>query len=172
LLTVEEAYKSLDSIIEISKKSNPDQQVIFTISPVRYLKYGAHENQLSKSVLAIALQLIMKKYSGIHYFPAYEILLDELRDYRFYTEDMIHPSEIAVKYIWERFKESYFEDSAINLSLEIESINRAFEHRPHFQETEEHQAFLKLHFSKVCDLEKRYPYLNFSEEKKYFSDFH
>ena len=102
LLTVEECTEELSKIAELL----PDKKIIFTVSPIRHLKDGAHGNQISKATLLLAIEEILAKYSWCTYFPSYEIVMDELRDYRYYAEDMVHPSALAVKYIFERFKET------------------------------------------------------------------
>ncbi len=171
LLSVDETYETLKNIFETVKKINSGCTLIFTLSPVRHLKNGAHGNQLSKSVLTIALQKLQETYSEIQYFPAYEILLDELRDYRFYAEDMIHPSGSTINYIWEKFTEAHLDDSTKKIMTEVENITRAMLHRPRFPESEEYHKFKKTHYSMICELENKYPFINLSGEKTFFSDF-
>ena len=152
-LTVEESVACLSNMVS----KHTDKHFIFTVSPLRHLKDGLHENQLSKSALLLAVDAVCKRFTNAHYFPAYEILNDELRDYRFYKEDMVHPTEQAVRYIWERFVEF-----AIN-PLEIPAMNKALEmkqmmhHKPMFPESETFRKFDTLRSKKLSELRECYP---------------
>ena len=172
LLSVDEVYESQYRIIELVKKINPKINFVYTISPVRHLKNGAHENQLSKSVLILAIKKLKEKFPYIGYFPAYEIMLDELRDYRFYEEDMVHPTKIAIDYIWQKFSDCYFEESTRKLSAQIELINKARKHRPLFPESDEFIKFKNNHLTKVCELAQKHPEVDLSDEIEYFSNIH
>ncbi len=118
-------------------------QVIFTVSPVRHLKDGAHENQLSKSRLLLAVDKLVSEHENCEYFPSYEIVLDELRDYRFFAEDMAHPTTLAVDYIWERFSETYFTENTINGIKEYEKIAKTEKHKPSNPESEQYISLLE-----------------------------
>lgn len=138
-------------------KANPDKQFIFTVSPLRHLKDGLHENQLSKAALLLAVDEICRQFENAHYFPAYEILLDELRDYRFYKEDMIHPTEQAVCYIWERFA-----DFAINPSEKLAmkaaaELKQMLQHKPVFPESEAYKKFESQKEQKINALKRDFP---------------
>lgn len=122
---------------------NPRLKVIFTVSPIRHWKDGIHENQLSKSVLFVALNQILTDVSDTYYFPSYEIMMDDLRDYRFYKEDMVHPNSQAIDYIWQKFGNTYFSDATQSLIKEWESIQQAFNHKPFNPGSEEHRHFLQ-----------------------------
>ena len=155
---------SLEHIVQLVREQQPDIKVIFTVSPVRYLKDGAQENLLSKSLLICAIHELLgtgspKKPEGLFYFPSYEILMDELRDYRFYKEDMLHPSEQAVQYVWERFTETFFTPSAQTLIQEVAGIQRALSHRPFNPEGEKHQKFLANLEEKIKALQRKHPFL-------------
>lgn len=126
---------------------NPELEIIFTVSPIRHWKDGAHENQLSKSILLLAVDELGRKFSNVHYFPSYEIVLDELRDYRFYTEDMIHPNKTAIDYIWKRFSETYFSQTTKQDLLKIDKLNKAINHRPFNPNSDEYRA----HVSKTIE---------------------
>ncbi|MFM7152789.1 MAG: GSCFA domain-containing protein [Bacteroidota bacterium] len=128
----------LGSLLEM----NPGMRFILTVSPVRHLRKGMIENQRSKAVLCLACEAVCRQIQEAHYFPAYEILLDDLRDYRFYTSDMIHPSDVAVNYIWDYFSGSYFSESTRQTNAALEKINAALRHRPFNQDTEQYRAFL------------------------------
>ena len=142
-LTVDECADYLSRAVAILKERNPEVKVIFTVSPIRYAKYGFHGSQLSKATLLLAVdKLVSESPESISYFPAYEIMNDELRDYRFYQPDMLHPSEQAVDYIYERFAETYFSEEAKEMVREWQPIKAALAHRPFNPDSEEHKAFL------------------------------
>ena len=142
-LTVDECADYLSRAVMLLKERNPEVKVIFTVSPIRYAKYGFHGSQLSKATLLLAVdKLVSESPESISYFPAYEIMNDELRDYRFYQPDMLHPSEQAVDYIYERFAETYFSEEAKEMVREWQPIKAALAHRPFNPDSEEHKAFL------------------------------
>ena len=142
-LTVDECADYLSRAVAILKERNPEVKVIFTVSPIRYAKYGFHGSQLSKATLLLAVdKLVSESPESISYFPAYEIMNDELRDYRFYQPDMLHPSEQAVDYIYERFAETYFSEETKEMVREWQPIKAALAHRPFNPDSEEHKAFL------------------------------
>lgn len=144
LLTHEELVNSITETCHILKKICPKEaQFLFTLSPVRHTKDGFSENNLSKAKLLCAIHKVVEQHENCHYIPIYEIVMDDLRDYRFYKEDLIHPSEQAVQYIWEKFKKAYFSDEADRFSNENLKIKQALEHRPKDKNSPKHQAFLK-----------------------------
>lgn len=152
------------------KKRNPSVKVIFTVSPIRHWKDGAVENQRSKAVLLLAIDEIIKK-SGADfcaYFPAYEIVMDELRDYRYYADDMIHISDFAVNHIWEKFQTSLIDDESQLIIPQIQKIVKAANHKPLHKNTVEYLRFLKQMEEETLLLESRYSYLNLVDEKEYF----
>lgn len=128
--------------IQLLHNELPQMQVVFTLSPYRYAKYGMHANALSKARLMLLIDSLCQQFSFTHYFPAYEIVTDELRDYRFYDTDMLHPSDQAVNYIWERFTEWAFTDSLTNYAHERIALLRAMRHRPLNAQSDAHKAFL------------------------------
>ncbi len=138
-------------------KAHPDKHFIFTVSPLRHLKDGLHGNQISKAVLLVATDQVCSSRKNAHYFPAYEIVMDELRDYRFYKEDMVHPTEQAVRYIWERFADFAInptEQSAMKMASEVK---RMLQHRPVFPENEAFATFEKRKAEKIAELRRQYP---------------
>ncbi|MDE0561280.1 GSCFA domain-containing protein [Algoriphagus sp. NF] len=144
-------------------RSNPNLKFILTVSPVRHIKNGIPENQLSKSILCVLCHELEKKLESVSYFPAYEIMMDELRDYRFYKEDRIHPTAEAENYIWKRFSETYFpKETQIKIS-EIQKIQRELAHRPLNPESDSHLKFLQNLRSK---LEQMGTEFDFSKEMK------
>lgn len=152
-LTVERSSQYLSGIVE----RHTEKQFIFTVSPLRHLKDGMHGSQLSKAALLLAVNEICRQFANAHYFPAYEIMMDELRDYRFYKEDMVHPTEQAVRYIWERFAEfaiNASEKPAMNAAAELRQM---LEHKPLFPETEAFKRFELQKERKTAELKKNYP---------------
>ncbi|MEQ8908179.1 MAG: GSCFA domain-containing protein [Vicingaceae bacterium] len=161
--TIVEAFHAMQA--QLSKWYKKDFKFVFTVSPVRHLKDGFRENQISKSTLHLATQKINQLYPNMHYFPAYELLLDDLRDYRFYTEDLVHPSAQAVEYIWQKFKASYLSKPCLNLLSEIEQIQNGLSHKAFHPESEKHQEFLNKLLLKMDSLEKKHG-LNYQVEKE------
>ena len=152
-LTVEQSTALLSDFV----KQHPDKQFIFTVSPLRHLKDGLHENQLSKASLLLAVNEVCKAFGNAHYFPAYEILLDELRDYRFYKEDMVHPTDQAVRYIWERFVDFAVdpkEKSALQVAAEVRQM---LQHKPVFPESEAYRKFELQKNQRISELKRDYP---------------
>ncbi len=143
-------------------------QVILTVSPVRHTRNGLIENQRSKATLILACEEICKQLDYVQYFPAYELLLDDLRDYRFYAADMIHPSEVAVDYVWEVFSATYFSEKTRQLNERIEKIRAAAQHRPYHPKTEQHQAFARAQLAAIDALKLEMPGLNFEAESGLF----
>lgn len=158
-LNVDEIVAELSDVIELLKLRNPNLQIILTVSPIRHWKDGAHENTLSKSTLHLAVDELKKKFDYLDYFPAYEIMIDELRDYRFYATDMLHPSEQAVDYIWQRFSETYFTQETLQLKKELEQLRADLNHRPLHPDTVEYQQFLITVEKKKNVLIEKYPFL-------------
>ena len=169
MLEVEEIVDRYGRLTGRLLADNPDLQIVFTVSPIRHWKDGAEGNQYSKSVLHVAIRKLMEKDSRLLYFPSYEIMMDDLRDYRFYATDMLHLSEVAVDYIWERFREALIDPEALPVMEEVHKILQAMAHRPYRPASENHRKFRQAQLQKIHDLEKRYPYLDLSVEKKYFS---
>ena len=161
LLPVAEINKSLSSIISQIREVNPSINFIFTVSPVRHLKDGFIENQQSKSHLISALHQIIPLHKNTFYFPSYEIMMDELRDYRFYKEDMIHPNLLAINYIWEKFYENWLSDEALELKKEVIKIQKSLEHKPFNPNTDGHREFLASLQEKIELLKKKYPHISF-----------
>jgi len=129
-LTIEEIIEEWNDLIVRLKKFNPSLRILFTVSPIRHLKDGAHENQLSKSILLLSVDELINNHSNCFYFPAYEILLDDLRDYRFYNEDMLHPSYQAIDYVWGKFSETWFDETTVKKTREFEKVNKSLKHVP------------------------------------------
>ncbi len=163
-LNIEDIVEDWSSLLKQLKEINPSLQVVFTVSPIRHLKDGAHDNQLSKSVLLLAIDELCKSDQSLHYFPSYEIVLDELRDYRFYNEDMVHPNSVAVRYIWERLAETYMHNETHLIIDEWRKIFSALNHRPLNIESEEYKLFLRQTLLKLKAFDDKYPYICCEEE--------
>lgn len=161
LLTVSQIKESLLEIIETVLSFNPKAKLIFTVSPVRHIKDGFVENQWSKANLISGLHEVIHATDDAHYFPSYEIMMDELRDYRFYAEDMIHPSSLAIEYIWKRFAETWISEDAFLAMQEVDSIWKGLSHRSFNPESEQHQRFLESLQNKMLVLQSKYPFMEF-----------
>ncbi len=143
LLTVGEITEQYHQLLNELAKINPKLKIIFTVSPVKYLKDGVEENNLSKATLLLSIHELIKNNVNCFYFPAYELVTDDLRDYRFYKEDLAHPNEIAIKYIWDKFSETYFNDKTKLLNQKINKLNIALNHKMLHNNTEESAKFKK-----------------------------
>ena len=152
-LSVEQSSQYLSGIIQ----HHPEKQFIFTVSPLRHLKDGLHENQLSKAALLLAVDEVCKKHDNAHYFPAYEILMDELRDYRFYKEDMVHPTEQAVRYIWERFSDFAIDSKEKPAMKAAAELRQMLYHRAMFPESEAFKKFERMKEMKTRELKRDFP---------------
>ena len=170
LLSIQQIEESLESIISLVHSVNPNCKFIFTVSPVRHIKDGFVENTLSKAHLIAAIHSVLnRKFStslelttqNNIYFPAYEIMMDELRDYRFYAEDMLHPSQTAIDYIWIQFFENYISESQFGLMNDICSIQKGLKHRPFNPNTESHQKFLHQLELKIKTIQNQHPFIKF-----------
>jgi hypothetical protein len=154
-LTIEEIVQVWMPIVE----QMSDKRWIFTVSPIRHIKDGLHENQISKSILLQAVDYLTSNSASASYFPSYEIMLDELRDYRFYAEDMLHPSQVAVDYIWQRFADSYFSSDTCKEMRVLHQLWRDRNHRFLHPESQEAQAFVERLNERVKSLKEIYPWL-------------
>lgn len=164
LLSIAEIEKSLEQITTEIQTLNPNCHFIFTISPVRHLKDGFFENQRSKAHLITTIHQILQSeicnLKSAIYFPSYEIMMDELRDYRFYAPDMLHPSQVAVDYIWERFSETNISEESHSIMQEVETIQRGLAHRAFNPNSQSHQDFLLQLNQKISHMQKKLPFLN------------
>ena len=168
LLSVDDIKKSLEAIIQSIRSINKKTQFIFTVSPVRHLKDGFVENQRSKAHLIAAIHNVISSISlGVgwreDYFPSYELMMDELRDYRFYETDMVHPNQLAIDYIWEKFKEVWISQQNYPILEKVDAIQKGLLHRPFNPDAEKHQLFLKSLGEKITYLQQEYPHMKFIE---------
>ncbi|MBQ9202011.1 MAG: GSCFA domain-containing protein [Bacteroidales bacterium] len=150
-------------------EEKPDLKVIMTVSPIRYLKDGAHENTLSKSVLHLAVEELCLRFPQLVYFPAYELLTDDLRDYRFYDDDLIHPSQAAVRYIWSHFGNFAFDKTTREIIQQLEQIHKAMEHRPFHPGDEAYLRFAQKNLAALSLLQHRCPELDLKKETAFFT---
>lgn len=155
-LSVDECADYLREAVTTLRQINPSVRIIITVSPIRYAKYGFHGSQLSKATLLLAADKLTKEMDNVVYFPAYEIVNDELRDYRFYREDMLHPTDQAVEYIWQRFGETFFSKQTRKFLEEWRPIKAALAHRPFNPEAEEYKKFLEKAKEGERELMERY----------------
>ena len=161
LLTVDEITESLEAIIVLLKSIHKDVNIIFTVSPVRHLKDGFVENTQSKAHLIAGIHNTINARKNINYFPSYELMMDELRDYRFYAEDMIHPNATAINYIWEKFTDTWFSVETSSTLKEIDVIQKGILHRPFNQNSAEHKLFLEKLASKKEKIKEQFSFINF-----------
>ncbi|MFN0015855.1 MAG: GSCFA domain-containing protein [Saprospiraceae bacterium] len=168
-LSVAETVDALANALLPLHTVAPDLRVVLTVSPVRHLRAGFVDNQRSKAVLTLACAELCQRLDFVHYFPAYELMLDDLRDYRFYAADMIHPSDTAVDYIWQYFAEAFFSPQTQHLLERISKITAAARHRPFHPDSPEHRAFAAQQLAYLEQLCAEYQGLDFSEEIKVFS---
>jgi len=162
LLSTAQIQDAIQETLELLEEVNPTLNIILTISPVRHLKDGFVENQVSKAHLVAAVySLVNSTLANATYFPSYEIQMDELRDYRFYAEDLLHPNATAIAYIWERFFTAWISEKALSIMQEVQQIQKGLQHRPFHPDSESHQHFLKQLHHKIALLQKQHPSIQF-----------
>ncbi|MBC7845249.1 MAG: GSCFA domain-containing protein [Flavobacterium sp.] len=161
ILSVEIIENSIKNTVDLIQRVNPKANIVFTVSPVRHLKDGFVENQVSKANLISALHSSSFQLPTSSYFPSFEIMMDELRDYRFYAEDMIHPNQVAIDYIWERFSETSISEESFSIMKEVETIQKGLQHRPFNPDSESHQQFLSKLQDKMAKIQKQFPEIQF-----------
>jgi len=169
MLSIEETVAMLDNCYHRLLQFNPGLNIIFTVSPVRHLRDGVVDNNRSKARLIESVHHMVNKFSKLHYFPAYELVIDVLRDYRFYDIDMAHPNYMATEFVLEKFAASCIDESSQALMQELRKITIAKNHKAFQPETKAHQQFLVNHLEKVKALQEKYPFLDLREEMDYFS---
>lgn len=167
LLTTESIVSVWKTLIQELTEYNKSLRIVFTVSPIRHLKDGAHGNQISKATLLLAIDKIQSLFpEQVFYFPAYEIMMDELRDYRFYAEDMAHPSSIAIQYIWEKFINSFMSSETLKIMKEWEEIQKALNHKPFHPESESYRKFMVQTLLKIEQITKKIPSFDTKNEIK------
>lgn len=161
LLSLDEINESLNAIVALVRSINPKVSFIFTVSPVRHIKDGFVENTQSKAHLIAAIHQVVDARKQLYYFPSYELMMDELRDYRFYNDDMLHPSSKAINYIWEKFQKVWMTETTINTSKRIGQIQAKKAHRPFNPNSEAHQTFLEKLDFEIKELQSEFPQIQF-----------
>lgn len=166
-LTVNEITDTYVPLLNTLFDFRPNLKVILTVSPIRHIRDGLHANQLSKATLLLAIDELQRHFPDhVFYFPAYELLLDELRDYRFYADDLVHPSDTAVQIVWERLAEAYFSTETQRIIDECNRINNRLAHKPFRPESEDYKRFLEQIMLKIDQVNEKYPYLDFQKERE------
>lgn len=164
LLTVDEIVEKYKKLLQTLHTDYPDLHIVFTVSPIRHWRDGAHGNQISKAILHLAIDEITKAIPNVSYFPSYEIVMDELRDYRFYADDMLHVTDTATTYIWQRFQEIYMTTETCALAEEIHQIQKLLLHRPLNPGTTQHIQSQEKLSEKITLLTKQHPFLDFTQD--------
>ncbi|HUQ66934.1 MAG TPA: GSCFA domain-containing protein, partial [Flavitalea sp.] len=172
MMTIDETITVLDTMLYRLFKFNPDINIIFTVSPVRHIRDGIIDNNRSKARLLEAVHHLVNKFSRLHYFPSYELVIDVLRDYRFYDIDLVHPNYQATSFVIEQFIGHYVNESSVTLLNEIEKIVIARRHKSFQPDTDAHKNFLKLHAQRTKKLMDTYPFLSLQEELDFFGQGH
>ena len=162
LLSVEEITMALKNILSLLTAANSNLTVIFTVSPVRHLKDGFVENNRSKAHLITAIHSLVDGKAA-RYFPSYELVMDELRDYRYYARDMVHPNELAIDYVWERFKEVWIDAHSFPIMEAVDQVQKGLKHRPLHPESENHKDFIKNLKSRIAELKSDHPHMRFDD---------
>jgi len=170
LLTNEEVIAVISETVNRLQQFNPSIKIIFTISPVRHLREGFVENNRSKAALINGVHTVAGNFENVFYFPAYELVIDDLRDYRFYAEDMVHPNYAATNYVWEKFVAACIDAPAQQLMQQINEINAAINHKPFNPSSAAHQKFIQTNLGKIKELQAGHPYLDFTIEERFFNN--
>lgn len=164
-LDVAEIVDMFEALLDYLYQINPKLRVALSVSPIRHLKETLPGNQLSKSILLLAAHELSERLPFVEYFPAFELQLDDLRDYRFYAEDMVHPSPTAIDYIWQKFEARYLNERELTLRQRVEKLQRALDHRPINPDAPAHRFFIERQITAMTDLHREFPFLDFSPEK-------
>ena len=169
-LTTEEIVDEYIDLLKSLWAINKELKVLFTVSPIRHWKDGASGNQLSKATLLLAVDQIINEFGNERcaYFPSYEIVMDELRDYRFYAPDMLHISQVAVDHIWNKFSDSLISGDSLKLTKSILKIMKAVDHRPFYSDSDEYRKFILSNLETIKELTQQHPYVNLKSEKQHF----
>jgi hypothetical protein len=161
LASVDEITAALNATVERLHEFNPELRIIFTVSPIRHIADGLEMNSLSKAVLRVAINNVVRSHKEwVSYFPAFEIVIDDLRDYRFYTADMVHPTDVAIEYIWQTFQATYFDDHSTQAIARCERVSKRLKHRPMSNNPEVVERFNADTQAVIANLKKEYPYIN------------
>lgn len=165
---VKQCVMAIEKTIQIARSINPNLAVLCTVSPIRHQRDGMIENQRSKATLLLAVDDLCRHLENVHYFPAYEIMMDDLRDYRFYAKDLIHPNEVGIDYIWQLFSDAIIDDESREWMTRIEKLNLARQHRQIHTQIPEVHSFAKSQLDKISCLSNALPMISFEEDEVYF----
>ena len=168
-LSLDEILLAYSDLITQLQKYNSNLKIVFTVSPVRHWRDGAHENQISKSILFLAIEELQKKFESIYYFPSYELLMDDLRDYRFYADDMLHIGTEAVNYVYQYFSDVFYKEDTKQVEKKILALNKAIQHRVFNKNTKEYQKFVASNKKKIQELQSKLPYLQLNKLIDYWN---
>lgn len=168
LLTIAEITEALSNTLCLLQQKNPKAKILFTISPVRHIRDGVVDNNRSKARLIEAVHELCGQFSFVHYFPAYELVMDVLRDYRFFDVDFVHPNYAATSFVWEEFVKACIDPDTAKLMKEVLELNTAQNHRTRFPETQAHQEFCRKYYEKAFKLQDQFPFLDLKESIRYF----
>lgn len=168
LLDIEMIVAALDFSLDRLRQLNPNIQIIFTISPVRHIRDGVVDNNRSKARLIEAVHELCERYTNAYYFPAYELIIDILRDYRYYDIDFVHPNYLATSFVWEQFVNACMDTDTKTLMKDVLEISTARAHRTRFPDTEAHRKFKASYVQKIEGLQKKFPFMKLEEELAYF----
>lgn len=169
LLSYQQVCAHVQRIIKLLRQMQPGIRIIFTVSPVRHAREGLAENNRSKGLLLNAVHEAVEAHEGVFYFPAYELVIDDLRDYRFYADDLVHPNYQATRYVWQKFTDACINEASQKLMKEIAEIRTAFHHRPLHATTTHHHRFLQAYLQKTLALASAHPHLDFKAELERFA---
>ena len=167
LIKVEDIVRNYKTLIDLLLKIQSGIHIILTVSPVRHWKDGPVQNTISKATLFLAIHELVRAFDSVEYFPAYEIAIDDLRDYRFYEADMLHPNSQMTEYIWTKFSRVYFDEETAKTMKELDKLILAMQHKPFNPGSVQYQEFINKQIEYIQSLQKKYPYLDLSEEKNY-----
>lgn len=170
LLPAEQIKADLLSVITALELFNPELKIILTVSPVKHIKDGVEENSRSKARLIEAAHNVVEEKEDVFYFPAYELVNDVLRDYRFYKSDLVHPNETAVEFVFEKFAATFFEEQTLKTQKELKKIISAVHHKPFVPDSAAHKKFIQSQLQNIEQFQKAYPNIDLSQEKEYFQN--
>jgi GSCFA family len=169
LLSIEEIIRRLSDVIVELQTFNKNVKIVFTVSPVRHIRDGLVENNRSKARLIEAVHSLKEQFKNVFYFPAYELIIDVLRDYRFYKNDLIHPTDTATDFVFEKFCDTFLDEESLELLKEIKSVVNAVNHKPFQKESVAHKKFQHSQLDKIKIIKSRFPSIDFTDEEKFFS---
>ncbi|MCX7728922.1 MAG: GSCFA domain-containing protein [Bacteroidia bacterium] len=170
LLSIDEIIQSYHALFQKLISINPKITIILSVSPVKYLSYGTIDNNISKATLILTVHQLCRQFTNVYYFPAYELITDDLRDYRFFKADMAHPNELAIQYVMEKFSASAISHASTEVIKRLEKIMAAMSHKINYPDSLQAKSFAQSMLQYCTETEKKYPYLNLSDEKKYFEN--